>query len=81
VHSLRKRGLQSKLRVYPFWSIRFDFTALAYGSQGQGPHPRLGWIDEEYNRIPRYQAQGDLASLPELWSYIEFLYKPLQFQL
>lgn len=78
VQSLKVLGLESRLRVYPFWATRYDFEVECFGSQGRGPLPRLNWISEEYDRIPKYQAQGDLASLEELWKYLLFLYQGLR---
>jgi hypothetical protein len=75
VRSLQALG--SQIRVYPWWSNRYDFTASSYGSQGEGPLPRSQWIDQEYDRIVRYQAKGDLASLEELHAYLRFLYQSL----
>ena len=58
------------LTIVPTWSQVFDWKRECYGSQGAGPYPRVRWIDEEYDRIPRYQEKGDLATLEELFTYL-----------
>lgn len=58
------------LVVVPAWAHWFDWNRECYGSQGDGPYPRVRWIDEEYERIPRYREKGDLASLEDLAQYL-----------
>jgi len=71
VKSLESRKVQ--LKVFPYWPTTFDHTQQVFGSQGKGPLPRSSWIEEEYNRIPRYMAQGDLCTLEELLTYLKYL--------
>jgi hypothetical protein len=70
VKSLANLQVLSVIRVLPVWPQRIDWTRLCFGSQGKGPHPRAAWIDEEFERIPRYQEKGDLATLDELFQYL-----------
>jgi hypothetical protein len=74
VKSLMTRGMEDVI-VVPVWSSRYDWTRPCYGSQGAGPHFRLDWIDQELERIPRYHAQGDLATLEELFLYLSGVYE------
>jgi hypothetical protein len=71
VKALQERGLLQTMQVVPAWPLPIDWTRPCYGSQGTGPYPRLKWIDEEFERIPRYQQKGDLATLAELSQYLE----------
>ncbi|MDP3997726.1 MAG: ElyC/SanA/YdcF family protein [Candidatus Andersenbacteria bacterium] len=68
----------SRLMVVPMWPVAFDWGRECYGSQGEGPFPRTRWVDEEFDRIVRYQAKGDLASLTDLYAYLMWLYRELQ---
>lgn len=76
VKSLTDRGLLNKITVVPVWPALFDWNRKCYGSQGVGPYPRSCWIDEEFERIPRYQAKGDLATLDELHKYLMRIQQP-----
>lgn len=76
VKSLADRNLQH-LIVAPVWPPLFDWTRKCYGSQGDGPYARMHWIDEEFDRIPRYQKKGDLATLDELFEYIAQIHQRL----
>ena len=69
VKSLQNRGLMH-YKVLPCWPTKFDLSQQSYGSQGQGPFSRAEWIDQEFERIPRYQEEGDLATLEELRDYL-----------
>ena len=73
VKSLQDINLERKFIVIPSWPDIFDLMTEVYGSQGQGPFPRIDWIDQEYDRIERYQAKGDLASLEDLASYLRWM--------
>lgn len=71
VKALEARGLLDAVDVLPFWSYLFDFDREVYGSQGEGPYLRTHWLGLEFDRIPRYQAQGDLVSLRQLLTYLK----------
>lgn len=75
VKSLQTYALSEQLTIVPVWSHTLDWNRECHGSQGTGPYPRLQWIDEEFDRISRYQAQGDLASLEELYHYLRWIYQ------
>lgn len=61
--------------VFPVWPTMSmsRLTDLVYGSQGTGPHRKIDWIDQEFDRIPQYMAQGDLATLERLRTYLHGL--------
>jgi hypothetical protein len=74
VKSLSERNL-SHCVIVPMWPYLFDWNRACYGSQGEGRYPRIQWIDEEFDRIPRYQKTGDLATLEQLFEYLSRLYR------
>lgn len=69
VKSLADHSLKH-LIIVPAWAHWLDWSRECHGSQGEGPYQRVRWIDEEYERIPRYQEKGDLASLDDLYQYL-----------
>lgn len=76
VKSLADRNLRH-FTVVPVWPHLFDWNRECHGSQGVGPYPRLQWIDEEFDRIPRYQEKGDLATLDDLFKYLGHVHQQL----
>jgi len=66
--SMREQGYQ--LKLYACVLPRVDWHKPVYGSQGQKRLPRHEHIREEWERISKYQATGDIASLEELRSYL-----------
>ncbi len=56
--------------LYPAAPPRVAWRKEVYGSKGQRRLRRHEHINEEWARIQRYQAQGDLASLAELRDYL-----------
>ncbi|MEX1997541.1 MAG: hypothetical protein WEA04_02595 [Candidatus Andersenbacteria bacterium] len=77
VKSLADRGT-AELVVAPVWPHQFDWSRECYGSQGEGPYSRLQWIDQEFERIPRYQEKGDLATLDQLFRYLADIHQQLR---
>lgn len=73
VKSLKSQKMH--LKVFPDWPVMFDQRQPVYGSQGMGPFPRCNWDVEEFDRIGRYMAKGDLSTLEELLQYLDSLYK------
>lgn len=70
-------GLVKSMQTIDYWMnllpvcpSQIDWTADTYGSQGAKRMPRHEHISEEWERIPRYQAQGDLATFMELSVYL-----------
>ena len=59
-----------QMTILPVCPSQIDWTAKTYGSQGEKCIPRHMHTDEEWKRIPRYQEQGDLATLEELNVYL-----------
>ncbi len=72
IQSSNEKGL-SELDIVPMYPSLFDHKRECFGSQGMGPYPRLQWFDEEFDRIPRYREQGDMATLKELKARLEQL--------
>lgn len=62
--------LQYPMRIVPVIPQRVQWKKHVFGSQGQGGFERYKHIAWEWERIPKYQANGDLASLQELYSYL-----------
>lgn len=58
------------MNVLPVCPSQIDWAAPVYGSQGKKCLLRQEHIDEEWDRIPRYQKQGDLATFKELERYL-----------
>jgi len=58
------------MSVLPVCPSQVSWRAQTYGSQGGKCIPRYSHIGEEWLRIPRYQAQDDLATLEELQAYL-----------
>ena len=56
--------------LYAVCPSQVDWRREVYGSQGQKFIPRYGHVAEEYKRIEKYQAEGDLASTDELLQYL-----------
>lgn len=55
------------------WSMTPEFTdwnKKVRGSQGMELKPRLDHIQDEIDRIFKYQQKGDIASFDELFSYL-----------
>lgn len=73
VQSLKQRGCARQIKVFPIWPTTVNLSQAVYGSQGSGPRRRIDWIDQEFERIPPYQAQGDLCTLAELRDYLHWL--------
>lgn len=48
-----------------------DWQVRVKGSQGKERKPRAEHIQDEIDRILKYQDQGDLASFKELFAYLE----------
>lgn len=57
--------------VYPVVTTFTPWHEQVFGSQGALKKTREDHIYEEYVRILRYQNQGDLASFPELFNYLQ----------
>lgn len=74
VRSLMQLGLERRLSVIPIWPMRIDMAQEVHGSQGAGPYTRAAWIDQEWDRIEKYYEKGDLCSLSELQSYLEWIH-------
>jgi hypothetical protein len=51
-------------RATPWWK-------KVHGSQGAEELARFQHIEAEFKRVPLYQQKGDLATLPELWAYLQ----------
>lgn len=73
VKSMNDTGIQ--IVVIPAYPTMFDFGRSCHGSQGEGPFPRTEWVDKEYDRIPEYLAQGDMATLSELDEYLTMIHE------
>lgn len=58
------------MRIYAVAPKTVDWTKLIYGSPGVPFTPRFDHITQELERIPRYQAKGDLAQYYELYPYL-----------
>jgi len=56
--------------LYAVCPSQVDWLKEVYGSQGQKFIPRYGHVTEEYKRIEKYQAKGDLATTDELLQYL-----------
>lgn len=77
-HILREfLGMIASMRDHAYWMRIYaaaprtvDWTKLVYGSPSVLLTPRLEHIFQELERIPRYQAKGDLAQYNELYSYL-----------
>ena len=59
------------MRIYAVVPKTTDWTKLVYGSPRIPLSPRFDHIAEELERIPRYQAKGDLAQYYELYPYLQ----------
>lgn len=69
VKIINDRGLD--IDVYTAAPTNTNWEKRVRGSQGKEWKTRSAHIDDEYIRIPRYQASGDLASVEELFRYLE----------
>lgn len=77
-HILREfLGMIASMRDHAYWMRIYaaaprtiDWTKLVYGSPSIPFTPRFDHIEEELNRIPKYQAKGDLAQYHELFPYL-----------
>ena len=58
------------MRIYAVAPKHTNWFKLVYGSPCAGLKPRFRHIEEELRRIPIYQANGDLASYDELFTYL-----------
>lgn len=58
------------IRVYTMSPKSTSWSVEVFGSQGKKKMPRKYHINEEFDRIIRYQQSGDLASFDELFSYL-----------
>ena len=74
VQSLMDVGKSREIMVIPAWPANVDWARPCYGSQGEGPYSRMDWIKQEWDRIPRYQAQGDLCTFEELIEYLKLVH-------
>lgn len=61
---------QHPMTVVPVYPSRVNWEKSVYGSQGELVLPRHQHIEQEWDRIIRYQAKGDLASFGELNDYL-----------
>ena len=58
------------MRIYGVTPMNTDWAKLVYGSPSVGLRPRFEHIQFERDRIPRYQAKGDLATYDEFFIYL-----------
>ena len=68
LHVMRKRAYP--MRVYAAGPRSVDYTKVTSGNQGAAGLRRFDQIEMEAERLPKYQAQGNLASLQELVEYM-----------
>ncbi len=68
IKSFEKCGFEPA--VLPVYPRRTNWSKPVFGSQGALLLPRHEHIAYEWERIVRYQAQGDLASFEELDAYL-----------
>lgn len=58
------------LNILPICPSQINWADPVFGSQGEKCLLRHQHIDEEWERIPRYQEQGDLVTFEELEVYL-----------
>lgn len=69
VASMDARKMENHLLVLS-WPEFPALTTQVWGSQGEGPYPLRHWVSKEFERIPKYTEQGDLASFARLQEYL-----------
>lgn len=77
-HILREfLGMIASMRDHKYWMRIYavapettNWAKPVYGSPGISLSPRFEHITQEFERIPRYQAKGDLAKYYELYPYL-----------
>ena len=58
------------IRVWAVSPQNTNWQVRVKGSQGMERKPRREHIQDETDRVFRYQANGDIASFDELFSYL-----------
>ena len=69
-HLLAMRRQEYSMQVFAAAPTLVDYTKPTNGNQGAAGVVRFKQIEMEYDRIIRYQAQGNLASTEELLGYL-----------
>ena len=63
--------LKYSMQVYGVAPKSCDWNKVVRGSQGAEELPRVQHLEQEFDKIQDYQEKGDLATLDEMFEYLE----------